>query len=70
MSSDHREDHSHLIWHEEERTLLPDARIFQVSHSRRRAADGRERTYVLVDSAARLDRWKARRSNAPAGPLH
>ena len=51
MSSDKQENHSHLIWHEEERTLLLDARIFQVSHSRRRAADGRESTYVLVDSA-------------------
>lgn len=42
--------HSHLVWQEIDRTPLLDARIFEVYRSRRRAADGKESDYVLVDS--------------------
>lgn len=44
------ENHDHLIWRELDRTSLLDARIFEVFQSRRRASDGKENTYVLVDS--------------------
>jgi ADP-ribose pyrophosphatase len=40
----------HLIWHELDRKSLLDAHIFQVFQSHRRASDGKESDYVLVDS--------------------
>ncbi|MFW5744553.1 MAG: NUDIX hydrolase [Spirochaetota bacterium] len=44
------ENHDHLIWREIDRTSLLDAHIFEVFRSRRRASDGQETDYVLVDS--------------------
>jgi 8-oxo-dGTP pyrophosphatase MutT (NUDIX family) len=43
-------DHDHLVWRELDRRTLLDAPIFQVYSSRRRASDGAESEYVLVDS--------------------
>jgi 8-oxo-dGTP pyrophosphatase MutT (NUDIX family) len=47
--SDHQ-NHDHLIWHEISSRPLFEAPIFRVYSSRRRAADGKEGDYVLVDS--------------------
>ncbi len=44
------ENHDHLIWREIDRASLLDAHIFEVFRSRRRASDGKENEYVLVDS--------------------
>ncbi|MFP4115091.1 MAG: NUDIX hydrolase [Spirochaetales bacterium] len=43
-------NHDHLIWHEIETRTLLDAPIFRVYSSRRRAHDGAEGEYVLLDS--------------------
>ena len=43
-------DHNHLMWQELDSRIVHDARIFAILESRRRAADGREATYALVDS--------------------
>ncbi|HKJ86119.1 MAG TPA: NUDIX hydrolase [Spirochaetia bacterium] len=43
-------NHDHLIWREIDRRPLLDAPIFQVYSSRRRAADGKESEYILIDS--------------------
>ncbi len=42
--------HSHLAWHEVDRRHEYDGRIFQLWKVRRRADDGREGEFVLVDS--------------------
>lgn len=42
--------HDHLIWKELDRRTLLDAYIFSIASSRRKAADGAEATYFLVDS--------------------
>jgi ADP-ribose pyrophosphatase len=42
--------HEHLIWEEIDRQTLLDAHVFSVLSSRRRAADGAEASYFLVDS--------------------
>ncbi|MEE8441058.1 MAG: NUDIX hydrolase [Spirochaetia bacterium] len=42
--------HKHLVWEEIDRRTLLDAHVFSVLSSRRRAADGAEAEYVLVDS--------------------
>lgn len=41
----------HLEWEEIDRKVLLEAHVFTVQGSRRRAADGKESDYVLVDSA-------------------
>ena len=43
-------NHDHLVWEEISSRSLLDTRIFQVRLSRRRAQDGAEHDYVLVDS--------------------
>ena len=43
--------HDHLIWRELDHRTLLQAPIFRVYASRRRASDGAEADYVLVDSA-------------------
>jgi len=47
---DKSNDMSHLIWHELERRTLLDARVFSIVSSRRRASDGAEAEYFIVDS--------------------
>jgi ADP-ribose diphosphatase len=48
MAEDNR--HEHLFWEEIDRKKLLDAHVFSVLSSRRRAADGAEANYFLVDS--------------------
>ena len=43
-------EHDHLVWEEIDRKILLDAHVFSVLSSRRRAADGAEANYFLVDS--------------------
>lgn len=43
------ENHDHLIWTETGRRALLDTPIFRVSSARRRADDGKESDYMLVD---------------------
>jgi 8-oxo-dGTP pyrophosphatase MutT (NUDIX family) len=42
--------HDHLVWEELGRRTLLEAHVFSISSSRRRAADGVEADYYLVDS--------------------
>jgi len=45
-----KNEHGHLVWEEIDRRNLLDARVFSIMSSRRRAADGAEADYFLVDS--------------------
>jgi len=45
-----KNEHDHLIWEEIDRKNLLDAHVFSVLSSRRRAADGAEAEYYLVES--------------------
>lgn len=47
---EHDADHDHLVWKELDRQTVLTSHVFSVLSSRRRAADGKEAEYTLVDS--------------------